>query len=55
MSPERLAWARVIRAEDLLARVETRLAEAGAVVELRQFSRLSAQEMAVLLEREAQG
>lgn len=55
MSPEALAWSRWIDAGTLLARVEERLVNGGAVVELEQFKRLSANEMAVLLRQEATG
>lgn len=55
MSPEQIAWSRWVNAGDVLARVEERLVNGGAVVELEQFRRLSAQEMGVLLRREVTG
>ena len=46
------AWYSAINAEALLEAVETRLVDAGAVIELRQFRGMSAQEIAILVERE---
>ena len=48
------AWSAAIDAEALLAAVEARLVAAGAVVELRQLRGFSAQETALLVERERQ-
>lgn len=48
-------WQSATRAERLLAAIEARLIAAGAVIELRQFYGLSAQEVDVMLRLEREG
>lgn len=46
------AWRRTTGATDALRAIEARLVRAGAIIELRQFHGLSAQEVDVLLRLE---
>jgi hypothetical protein len=46
------AWSALCRATEVIPVVHARLEEMGAVIELDQFARLSAQEMDLLVERE---
>lgn len=48
-------WAAATSADRVLEAVETRLIDGGAVIELRQFYGLSAQECDVLLRLEREG